>query len=75
MQYLNALKKYQEDVSTIQNNYRSQIDIYQAMAAIYQGQMVQYQEDLADYTVARVTAVSAERGSLMAWPHIAGGPG
>jgi ABC transport system ATP-binding/permease protein len=59
VQYLNALKKYQDDVTLIQNDYRSQLGIYQATASIYQGQMIQYQEDLAKYTVARVTAVSA----------------
>ncbi len=64
VQYLNALKKYQDDVTTLQNNYRSQMDIYQASANIYQGQMLQYQEDLAKYTVARVTAVSAGEGLI-----------
>ena len=64
VQFLNALKKYQDDVTTIQNNYRSQMDIYQASAKHYQGQMLQYQEDLAKYTVARVTAVSAGEGLI-----------
>jgi len=66
VQYLNALKKYQEDVTTIQNDYKSQVDIYQATANIYQSKMVQYQEDLAKYTVARVTAVSAGEGLISA---------
>jgi ABC-type multidrug transport system ATPase subunit len=66
VQYLNALKKYQEDVTTIQNDYKGQMDIYQATANIYQGKMVQYQEDLAHYTVARVTAVSAGEGLISA---------
>ncbi len=64
VQYLNALKKYQDDVTTIQNSYRTQVDVYQATASIYQGQMIQYQEDLARYTVARVTAVSAGEGLI-----------
>jgi ABC transport system ATP-binding/permease protein len=59
VQYLNSLKEYQEDVTTIQNDYQTQMDIYEATANIYQSQMIQYQEDLANYTVARVTAVSA----------------
>ena len=42
------------------------MDIYQATANIYQGKMVQYQEDLAHYTVARVTAVSAGEGLISA---------
>jgi ABC transport system ATP-binding/permease protein len=64
VQYLNALKKFQDDVTTIQNNYESQMDIYQASAKIYQSQLIQYQEDLAKYTVARVTAVSAGEGLI-----------
>jgi hypothetical protein len=66
VQYLNALKKYQEDVTTIQDEYRSQMNIYQATANIYQSKLVQYQEDLADYTVSRVTAVSAGEGLINA---------
>jgi ABC transport system ATP-binding/permease protein len=59
VQFLNALKKYQDDVATIQKDYRAQVEIYQATGTIYQGQMVQYQEALAKYSVARATAVSA----------------
>jgi hypothetical protein len=64
VQYLNALKKYQQDVGKIQDSYRTQVDIYQGIATVYQSQMVQYQEDLAKYTVARVTAASAGEGLI-----------
>ncbi len=64
VQYLNALKKYQQDVGKIQNSYRTQMDIYQGVATVYQSHMVQYQEDLAKYTVARVTAASAGEGLI-----------
>jgi ABC transport system ATP-binding/permease protein len=59
VQYMDALKKYQDDVTQIQNNYRTQVAVYQATANIYQSRMIQYQEALAKYTVARVSAVSA----------------
>jgi ABC transport system ATP-binding/permease protein len=64
VEYLNSLKKYQEDVTKIQDNYRHQMKIYQTMAAIYQNNMITYQEDLARYTVARVTAVSSAEGLI-----------
>jgi len=64
VQYLNALKKYQQDVGKIQNSYRTQVDFYQGIATVYQSEMVQYQENLAKYTVARVSAVSAGEGLI-----------
>ena len=64
VQYLNALKKYQQDVGKIQASYRTQMDIYQGSAIVYQNLVVQYQEDLARYNVARVTAVSAGEGLI-----------
>ncbi|PWB55966.1 MAG: ABC transporter ATP-binding protein [Anaerolineales bacterium] len=64
VQYLDALKKYQEDVTDIQDDYRNQVDIYQTMAEIYQNDMIQYQEDLAKYTVRRVSAVSGAEGVI-----------
>ena len=66
VQYLNALKKYQEEVSTIQSNYQNEMEIYRATADIYQSKMIEYQENLANYTVARVTAVSAGEGLINA---------
>jgi hypothetical protein len=64
VEYLGALKQYQDDVTNIQNNYRSQMDFYQNTMEIYQAHMVQYQEDLARYTVTRVTAVSSGEGTI-----------
>ncbi len=64
VEYLNALNHYEQAVTTIQNNFRSQMDFYQNTVALYQAHMIQYQEDLASYTVARVTAVSSGEGLI-----------
>jgi len=65
VQYLNALVSYQDDVKIIQDNYRNQMDLYQIMADVYKSQMTKYQNDLATYTVARVSAVKAAEGIIM----------
>jgi ABC-type multidrug transport system ATPase subunit len=64
VEYLSSLKRYQDEVNTIQDNYRNQVAIYQNMAVIYQNHMIQYQEDLAKYTVARVSAISGAEGVI-----------
>jgi ABC transport system ATP-binding/permease protein len=64
VEYLNSLKKYQEDVTKIQDDYRHQMSIYQSLVTIYQNNMITYQEKLASYTVARVTAVSSAEGVI-----------
>jgi len=64
VQYLNALVSYQDEVKSIQDNYRNQMDLYKTMADVYKSQMVKYQEDLATYTVARVSAVKAAEGII-----------
>ena len=64
VQYLNALSSYQDDVKDIQDNYRNQMDLYQAMAEVYKGQMTKYMEEAALYNVARVSAVKGAEGVI-----------
>ncbi|MFH2102894.1 MAG: FHA domain-containing protein [Chloroflexota bacterium] len=56
-QYLNALSSYQDRVRDIQDDYRNQMYLYEAMVGVYQVEMTQYQQDLAHYSIARVAAV------------------
>jgi len=56
-QYLNELGAYQETVRDIQDDYRNQMYLYEAVVNVYQNEMIQYQEDLAHYNIARVAAV------------------
>jgi hypothetical protein len=63
-QYLNALVSYQDDVKIIQDDYRNQMDLYKAMADVYTSEMTKYQYDLAEYTVARISAVKAAEGII-----------
>jgi len=64
VQYLTSLKQYQEDVQEIQDDYRESVDVYKALTVIYQNDIIDYQERLAEYTVARVTAVSSAEGLI-----------
>jgi hypothetical protein len=56
-QYFNALNDYQDTVRDIQDDYRNQMFLYEAIVEVYQNEMIQYQEDLAHYNIARVAAV------------------
>jgi ABC-type multidrug transport system ATPase subunit len=62
--YLNALVAYQDQVKTIQDNFRNEMDLYQVQAEVYTDKMTLYQEDLARYTIARVSAVKGAEGMI-----------
>jgi hypothetical protein len=62
--YLNSLKRYQDVVQGIQQDYRNQVSFYQNMVAEYQVHLIDYQEALAQYTIARAAAVSAGEGLI-----------
>jgi ABC-type multidrug transport system ATPase subunit len=64
VQYLNALSSYQENVKTIQDNFRNETNLYKAMSDIYQGQMTKFQEDVARYNIERVSAVKIGEGII-----------
>ena len=53
VQYLNALGDYQEEAERIQNDYRSQMQVYEAEAKVYEVRMTDYQEAFTTYNVAR----------------------
>jgi len=64
VQYLNALKAYQDDVKVIQDNYRSQMELYESQAKLYQAEMEEYQKQLIDYETARNSAVQHAEGVI-----------
>jgi ABC-type multidrug transport system ATPase subunit/pSer/pThr/pTyr-binding forkhead associated (FHA) protein len=63
-QYLNSLSSYQNEVKDIQDGYRNQMELYRSMADVYEGQMKKYQEDLARYSISRVSAVKGAEGII-----------
>jgi ABC-type multidrug transport system ATPase subunit len=64
VEYLNSLSAYQNNVKGIQENYRNEVSLYQAMSGIFKSQMTKYQEDLARYNIARVSAVKIGEGII-----------
>jgi hypothetical protein len=76
VQYMNALKSYQDEVQVIQDQFRSEMDLYRSQADLYAAQMKDYQTAKISYDAARSTAVgSAEaliKGNIdmMGWTFV-----
>lgn len=64
VKYLNALQAYQDQVTVIQDDYRSQMALYESQAAVYQAEMEQYQKDVLKYETARNSAVERAEGII-----------
>ena len=64
VQYFNALQDYQKQATNIQDNYRAQMGLYQVEADVYKSKMIKYQEDLAKFSVARISAVNTAEGNI-----------
>lgn len=64
VQYLNALKAYQDDVKVIQDNYRAEMELYESQAKLYQAEMEEYQKQLIEYETARNSAVQHAEGVI-----------
>jgi hypothetical protein len=62
--FFQDLKTYQDQVAEIQEEYRRQIDDYQAKADAYKDQAADYQEALARWEIDRNTAVSKAEGVI-----------
>jgi hypothetical protein len=59
VQYMNALKSYQDEVQIIQDQFRSEMDLYRSQADLYTAQMKEYQTARSSYEAARSTAISS----------------
>lgn len=55
--YLNALEVWEAEATAIQDGYRAEMADYQTEAQEYQRQVIQYQTDLANWQIARASAV------------------
>ena len=64
VQYLNALQSYQDEVTLIQDQYRSEMSLYEAQAEMYQAQMKDYQQDRLSYESARNSAIASAEGMI-----------
>jgi ABC-type multidrug transport system ATPase subunit/pSer/pThr/pTyr-binding forkhead associated (FHA) protein len=76
VQYMNALKSYQDEVQVIQNQFRSEMDLYRSQADLYTAQMKDYQTAKISYDAARSTAVSSAEAlingniDMMGWTFV-----
>jgi len=64
VQYLNALQSYQDEVTLIQDQYRSEMKLYEAQAEMYQAQMEDYQKARLSYESARNSAIATAEGLI-----------
>jgi ABC transport system ATP-binding/permease protein len=64
VQYLNALQAYQDEVTIIQSDYKSQMELYETQVAVYQAEMEEYQRARLNYETARNSAVERAEGVI-----------
>lgn len=64
VQYLNALKSYQDEVTVIQNDYKNQMTLYESQAKVYQAEMEDYQKAVLKFETARNSAVERAEGII-----------
>jgi hypothetical protein len=62
--YLIALQDYQEEVNRIQDQYKAEVNAYQAEGEIYKAEVTAYQTDLAQWGIDRMSAISGAEGLI-----------
>jgi hypothetical protein len=62
--YLVALGDYQEEVNLIQDQYKADIEAYQAKGDIYKAEVTAYQTELAQWGIDRMSAISTAEGLI-----------
>jgi hypothetical protein len=62
--YLNSLGEYQEEVTQIQELYKSEMAIYEAESEVYKAEMAAYQEEYTEWEVVRTSAVGGAEGLI-----------
>jgi ABC transport system ATP-binding/permease protein len=65
--YLQALKDYQAQTDKIQNDYKAQMQTYQAKADVFKQQATQYQTALSEWKIKRNSAVGEAEGIMKAF--------
>jgi hypothetical protein len=63
-QYLNALQDYQAIVNTLQDDYKSQMALYESQATVFQAEMEEYQKALVKFETARNSAIKRAEGMI-----------
>jgi hypothetical protein len=56
--YFQKLQEWEAQVTTIQNDYKQQIEAYQAQSEVFKSQVITYQTELAEWQVGQGSAVS-----------------
>jgi ABC-type multidrug transport system ATPase subunit len=62
--YLNSLGAYQDEVTQIQELYKSEMAIYEAEADVFQAEMTDYQEKYTEWEISRNSAVGGAEGLI-----------
>jgi ABC-type multidrug transport system ATPase subunit len=62
--YMVALQDYQEEVNLIQDQYKADIEDYQARGDVYKAEVTAYQTELAEWGIDRMSAISGAEGLI-----------
>lgn len=63
-QYFEDLQAYQNEVTDIQNQYKTDMEAFQIEADIYTAEITSYQEDLIEWQITRTSAVEPAVGMI-----------
>jgi hypothetical protein len=62
--YLVALQDYQEEANRIQDQYKADIEDYQARGDVYKAEVTAYQTELAEWGIDRISAIGGAEGLI-----------
>ena len=68
-EFLQAMKSYQEKVDGIREDYKRQIEQFQAKADVFKAEMIDYQKNLATWEIDRNAAVGKAEGIISSFYH------
>ena len=71
-EFLNEFKAWETEAQEIQADYMSRVDAYQAEADLYKTETVSYQESLAEWNIARTSAVVRAENTIKEFNDIIG---
>ncbi len=68
-EFFQAMKSYQEKVDGIREDYKRQIEQFQAKADVFKAEMIDYQKNLATWEIDRNAAVGKAEGIISSFYH------
>ena len=71
-EFFNELQTWETEVQGIQADYKSQGDAYQAAVDVYKAESIAYQESLAEWNIARASAVGPVENTIKEFNDIVG---